>query len=250
MSSARYAIYLAPPPDTPLWMFGSRVLGYDAATGEDVESLAPEGFSPEQWLRLTERPRTYGFHATLKAPFRLEVGRSEDELIADLDAFGRNRPGFDLGPLWVEALSGSGDTGFAALIQKRPSPELVALEHDVVRAFDSFRAPSSIDELKKRKPETLTDRQRESLLQFGYPFVGPDFRFHMTLSGEIADVAHVADGLADAMANEIGTAHLHVEALVLFAQESADRRFRAIHRSALADVIERASTPSAIAGAS
>ncbi len=33
--SERFAIYLAPPPDTPLWRFGSEVLGYDAATGED-----------------------------------------------------------------------------------------------------------------------------------------------------------------------------------------------------------------------
>ena len=33
-SSARYALYYAPAPDTPLWRFGSELIGYDAATGK------------------------------------------------------------------------------------------------------------------------------------------------------------------------------------------------------------------------
>jgi hypothetical protein len=31
----------------------------------------PEGFQPADFHALTDEPRRYGFHATLKAPFRL-----------------------------------------------------------------------------------------------------------------------------------------------------------------------------------
>jgi len=223
---ARYAIYLAPPPDTPLWRFGSRVLGYDAATGEDLEGFAPAGFDLAAWRAITARPRVYGFHATLKAPFRLAAGATAAELATAMEAFCAGRPAFDIGPLAVSALSEAGGRGFAALTEARPSRHLAELELDAVRAFDRFRAPPTEAETRKRRPESLTPRQRESLERFGYPHVGPDYRFHMTLSGEVADVADIADRLADAMANEIGTAHLAAEALVLFEQADPDQRFR------------------------
>ncbi|HEY0291217.1 MAG TPA: DUF1045 domain-containing protein, partial [Hansschlegelia sp.] len=82
MKGARYAIYYAPAPGTPLWSFGSSVLGYDAATGAAKPPLAPPGVGPEDWARITAQPRRYGFHATLKAPFHLTAGRTEAELLA------------------------------------------------------------------------------------------------------------------------------------------------------------------------
>jgi Protein of unknown function (DUF1045) len=229
MSSARYAIYLAPPPDTPLWMFGSRVLGYDAVTGEDIAGFVPDGFDATCWRELTERPRTYGFHATLKAPFQLSANTSLAELEAALSTFCGSQNAFDLGPLAVKAIT-QGGSGFVALTTMRGSPELVELERRVVHAFDRFRATLTDDDLRKRDPGSLTVRQRESLLSLGYPYVGPDYHFHMTLTGVAPDAADVADSLADAMANEIGTAHLQVDALVLFKQENPAERFRVVRR--------------------
>ncbi|MFM9975766.1 MAG: DUF1045 domain-containing protein [Beijerinckiaceae bacterium] len=229
MSTARYAIYLAPSPDTPLWMFGSRVLGYDAVTGKDVAGFAPSGFDPALWRHRTERPRTYGFHATLKAPFRLSEKTSLTVLEDELDAFSRITPPFDLGPLAVRAIM-DGNDGFVALTPLRDTSELVVLERRVVHDFDRFRAPLTDDELRKRDPDKLTLRQRESLLSLGYPYVGPDYRFHMTLSGVVPDAVDVADSLADAMANDIGTAHLKVDALVLFSQGNRAERFRVVRR--------------------
>jgi Protein of unknown function (DUF1045) len=229
MSSARYAIYLAPPPDTPLWMFGSRVLGYDAVADKEVAGFAPTGFDPARWRHMTERPRTYGFHATLKAPFRLSANTSLTALEDELSAFGSMTPPFDLGPLAVRAIT-VGHDGFVALTPLRDMSELAVLERRVVHGFDRFRAPLTDDDLRKRDPEKLTVRQRESLLSLGYPYVGPDYRFHMTLSGVVPDAADVADSLADAMANGIGTAHLKADALVLFCQESRSERFRVVRR--------------------
>jgi Protein of unknown function (DUF1045) len=242
MAAARYALYLAPPPDTPLWAFGSRVLGYDAATGLDVPGFAPRHVAPDAWAELTERPRLYGFHATLKAPFALAAGGARTDLEEALAAFCLQRSSFDLGPLAVQALAIGEGPGFAALVQTRPSPELEALERDAVVGFDRFRAPPTDDEILRRKPERLSSRQRDSLLRYGYPFLGPDYRFHMTLSGATPEAAEVADRLADAMANAIGPAHLRVDAIVLFTQPAPGVRFRIARRFAFG----RAEAPAAL----
>jgi Protein of unknown function (DUF1045) len=246
MLPARYAIYLAPPPDTPLWMFGSRVLGYDAVTGEDIAGFVTDGFGATCWRKLTERPRTYGFHATLKAPFSLSANTSITTLEAELSAFSRTYLPFDLGPLAVRAIT-QGSDGFVALTPLRDTPELAVLERRVVHDFDHFRAPLTDDDLRKRDPGSLTVRQREALLSLGYPYVGLDYRFHMTLSGVVPDAADVADSLADAMANDIGTAHFRVDALVLFRQENPAERFRVLRRF---DLTGASSQLTALAGTS
>jgi Protein of unknown function (DUF1045) len=177
----------------------------------------------------TERPCTYGFHATLKAPFQLFANTSLAELEVALSTLCGSQNAFDLGPLAVKAIT-QGGSGFVALTTMRGSAELVELERRVVHAFDHFRAPLTDGDLRKRDPGSLTMRQRASLLSLGYPCIGPDYRFHMTLSGVVPDAADVADSLADAMANDIGAAHLKVDALVLFQQESPAERFRVIRR--------------------
>ncbi|MEN3351695.1 MAG: hypothetical protein V7632_5330, partial [Bradyrhizobium sp.] len=78
-SHPRYAIYHAPAPDSVLHRFGSTMLGYDAASGDDLRF--PDGVTPD-WRELTQDPRKYGFHATLKAPISLADGKDEAGLIA------------------------------------------------------------------------------------------------------------------------------------------------------------------------
>lgn len=69
----RYALYLAPPTESELWRFGSDVIGRDAMTGASCDGFALEGYPPASWRNMTSEPRRYGFHATLKAPFRRRV---------------------------------------------------------------------------------------------------------------------------------------------------------------------------------
>ena len=73
-SASRYALYLAPPPDSALWRFGCAALGRDAASGEDMHGYAPSGYATEAWRAASAEARRYGFHATLKAPLRLKPG--------------------------------------------------------------------------------------------------------------------------------------------------------------------------------
>ncbi len=233
MTAPRYAIYHAPAADTELWRFGSEVVGYDAATGRMIDGFAPAGFSPAQWRDATVQPRVYGFHATLKAPFRLN-GQGEAELISALAAFTAGRAPVAIGLLAVTAIEGSSGHGFVALTPRRTPPELNALERDIVVGFDRFRAPATDEELAKRRPERLTERQRGYLADYGYPFVLDEFRFHMTLSGPLADAPTVADALADAAAARLGGIQLVIDALALFRQDTPDGPFRIIARQPLA----------------
>ncbi|MBB4019662.1 putative phosphonate metabolism protein [Chelatococcus caeni] len=235
-NGSRYAIYFAPHSDDPLWRFGSGILGYDGATGEEVPQIVPRGLDAEAFHRLTEEPRRYAFHATLKAPFRLAEGQAESDLIAALVDFAEARPAFTLPRLILTAIGRRPAEGaFLALVEARPSAELAQLERALVPAFEPFRAPANGDEIAKRRPETLSERQRQHLETYGYPYVLEEFRFHMTLTGRVPreDVARTEAALALAYAEHVPPADVLVDALALCRQDGAGERFRIVGRAAL-----------------
>src|ERR1700681_3275108 len=79
----RFAIYFVPAADTALYRFGAAVLGYDCYSGEAVARLRDVGVPQPEWAALTAEPRTCGFHASLKAPFRLRGEFDQGDLLAD-----------------------------------------------------------------------------------------------------------------------------------------------------------------------
>jgi hypothetical protein len=232
--TVRYAIYHAPEPSTPLWRFGSGVLGYDAATGAEVPALLPKGFSAEAWHAATEEPRRYGFHATIKAPFRLAADRSEAELVAALTIIAGRLDAVDLGACGVHVVPAEAGGGFVAVTPVTPPPALAALERAVVTEFEPFRAPLTQEETLRRRPERLSPRQRGHLERYGYPYVLEDFAFHMTLSGRLDAPEPVAADLGDwARAAGALDGGVAVERLALFRQDGAAARFRIIAGAAL-----------------
>ena len=78
----RYAIYFAAGADSALSRFGAELLGYDAYTGDEMPFPGDASRVAPDWRDVTDDPRKYGFHATLKAPMSLAPGRTEAELIA------------------------------------------------------------------------------------------------------------------------------------------------------------------------
>jgi hypothetical protein len=60
------------------------------------------------------------------------------------------------------------------------------LAQDAVADFDKFRAPLTEAERSRRFAGRLTARQIANLDKWGYPHVFEDFRFHMTLTGALA----------------------------------------------------------------
>ena len=76
----RYAIYFSPAENEILTKAAAEWLGYNAWRNAIVEQIKIDGLSADTFWNLTESPRRYGFHATLKAPMRLVEGVSELDL--------------------------------------------------------------------------------------------------------------------------------------------------------------------------
>jgi putative phosphonate metabolism protein len=217
----RYAIYYAPEHGSALDRFGAELLGYDAYNGIDVPF--PVETLPPDWHELTQDPRKYGFHATLKPPMALAPGRSEDELIAACAAFaGTPRTIPVIAPI-VDSIS-----GFIAVVPAAVSSSLSELAADCVRDFDGFRAPLTDADRARRNPSRLTPRQRDHLERWGYPYVMEEFRFHMTLTGRLGPERSSPLEMLRERFRGLGIAALSVDRIALFRQDGSDRRFRII----------------------
>lgn len=162
-----------PRRGSALGELGRRWLGVDAETGEILFPARPELVAP----------RRYGFHATLKAPFRLAQGIRVDDLVRRAGAFAARTLPVTAGPLKLDTLG-----RFLALVPSERSDGLTALAWDCVREFDSLRAPMTEGDLARRPALSPADRDR--LVRWGYPWVGDAFRFHMTLTSSLE-----ADGI-------------------------------------------------------
>lgn len=230
--AARYAIYLAPPSDSALWRFGSDVIGRDA-TGARTSPFALDGFDAPAWRGMTAEPRRYGFHATIKAPFRLREGESVDTLCEATAQLAATQTPFELGPLRVSTFPARADRAFVAITPAAPSAELGRLESVVVRSLDCFRAPLTEAERARRNPERLSARQREMLENWGYPYALDEFRAHFTLTDALADFPDVAAALAREFAARVSPPRLAVDALVLFVQAEPGAEFSILRRFSL-----------------
>lgn len=224
----RHALYLMPDPASTLWRAASALIGHDSATGLDVPQPDLPGIDAADLREATEDPRRYGFHMTLKAPFRLAQGMSEAALRAALHVFCQTRAGFEAGALALEARVGPDGRGFVCLVPKAPCPALFLLEQEVVRAFEPFRAPLNAQEIARRRPETLEPRQRALLDAYGYPFVLDEFRPHFSLTGQVDEPERWRAQLAKWLAAQVPEAGISITGIGLFRQDDAQGRFRLV----------------------
>ena len=222
----RYAIYFATARGDTLDRFGANLLGYDAWTGEDLAFPSDVIGAEADWRELTEDPRKYGFHATLKAPIALAEGKTEAELLTACAAFAETPRRIPVIAPVVDAIS-----SFIAVIPKERSRELEQLAADCVIAFDTFRPQLTAEDRARRNPERLTERQRDYLDRWGYPYVMEEFRFHMTLTGRIESPRRerVLSMLRDRF-SVLGLESLAIDAIAVFRQDDARSRFRIIDR--------------------
>ncbi|UTP38490.1 DUF1045 domain-containing protein [Phenylobacterium sp. LH3H17] len=233
--SPRYAIYYAPAAGDDLWRKASAWLGRDAYTGQVLARPALADLDGLDLDALTADPRDYGFHATLKAPFELADGVSETELLDFAARFAAARAPFEA------AIAPAALGRFLAFREQEPSTGIAALHGDCVRAFDPFRAPLGELDLARRRKAPLTPEQDARLVAWGYPYVFEDFRFHMTLTGQVRD--------EDLRERVLGVLRDH------FAEESGPHRFDGVavfkqaDRAAPFDILQRFGFEAALASA-
>ena len=176
----RLGIYFVPDPGTALYQMASSWLGYDIRDGRElIYDKTLLGINP-QHRELVAPARRYGFHATLKAPFRLRDGEKVENIAEALHEFSGRFRKFTLPSLKLQTFS-----SFSCLVPERTKSEINEIADQLVRDFDKFRSPPTQEELDKRMAKKITTRQLYLLRQWGYPYVLDCYRFHMTLTGTL-----------------------------------------------------------------
>ncbi|PCI88389.1 MAG: phosphonate metabolism protein [Hyphomicrobiales bacterium] len=200
----RYAIYFAPREGSTLADFGANWL--------DVSHFVT-------------KPRRYGFHATLKAPMRLAEGVDFKKLCEQVDILAQKRAPVSLGFLKLSQLS-----DFLALVPERSKVHgLNKLAWKCVRFLDPLRAPMTHQQIAKRKD--LKHLERENFDQWGYPYVGNQFRFHMTLTNGLSklELVQARSQLDDCIGNSL-IEPVTIDSLCIFGDPGKDGQFELLER--------------------
>ena len=147
----------------------------------------PGGFAEDEYRHMVTAPRHYGFHGTLKAPFELHPETDEAGLHAAMRDVARTAAPFETAGLRLTSLN-----RFLALVPVSVDQRLHKLHALCLRQLDAFRAPLEEFDYARHVAKGLSERQRRLLRRFGYPFVLEEFRFHMTLTGNMEEKARPA----------------------------------------------------------
>lgn len=225
MDFKRFAIYYTAEGD--LARRGAAWLGWDVAAGRSVLLDAP----PAEGLdlpALTEAPRRYGFHATLKPPFRLAEGETSDHLSETVSDLAAKTPSAIADGLEVAWLG-----SFLALRPVGDATEINTLAATMVRDLDRFRAPSSQADLERRRAAKLSSEEDANLVRWGYPYVMDAFRFHMTLTGRLPkEVRQPVEAAARTHFEPVLPAPFTIGSVTLVGEDYMGR-FHEVHRFAL-----------------
>ncbi len=217
MSYSRFAIYFVPADDT-LADFGAAWLGWDIRTGREAAQLNVNGLHD-----ITMTPMKYGFHGTLKPPFRLNDDTTEQHLSEAAEQLASR-----LAPAVCEGLSLATLGHFFALTPYGDVSQVQRVARACVVDLDPFRAPMTKAELARRRQANLSEQQDVLLRKWGYPYVLEEFRFHLTLSGRVP---------SEEMDHWSRTVQRHLPALpqpfrldqIALCGEREDGRFERIH---------------------
>lgn len=217
----RYAIYYAPASGSLLHRLGSIWLGRDVFDGAD-RAQPGDGSLAE----LTDEPRRYGFHATLKPPFALRDGVGRAALGDAVALLASALDCVEIGGIELRRID-----GFLALVPAGDTAAADGLAATCVRELDDFREPPGEVELQRRRATGLTHSQERNLQDWGYPYVLGDFRFHMSLTRRLLqEEAAVAEPLARAHFAGTLAKPLTIDALTIFREAAPGMPFEAEER--------------------
>ena len=211
----RLAIYYA-PREGELAEATAAWFGWDPAAGLAVPHTSVAGL-PTALPELVARARKYGFHGTLKAPFRLAQDITPDDL-ADATA----RLAARLAPVEMAGLKVSQIDGFFALVPTGDATALNTLATCVVEALDPYRASLTPADIARRMPDRLTERQRAYLARWGYPYVKDEFHFHLTMTDAVSP--NLAPHIERAIKTSFGPVvprPFRIEDLCMFGEDDA-----------------------------
>jgi hypothetical protein len=234
---ARYAIYYAPRPGTPLARFGRGWLGRDPEARPEAvpagERVRIAGLPPDRHDAWTASPRRYGFHLTLKPPFRLRPGRDLEALQASVAAYAATRPVVQLPTLRLGVVADC-----LSLVPSGAFAAAITLAAACVADFDRFRAPAEAEEVEARRAEGLSPPQEALLARWGFPYVMDEARISLTLTDPLAatECAWLAQRL-ESFVSPSCREPVPIEDLCLYAQPAGATDFSLVGRYPLGHAV-------------
>ena len=218
----RYIIGFTPPPRDPLTMVAASWLGRNVYTGERVDESETGGLGLREVAFHTALPRRYGFHAALKAPFRLAEPTAEAALLRDLMRYSGTLEPFQIPRLEVARL---GNT--FGLVPSYPLAAVNYLAAVLTQEFDHFRAQLTEAEIDRCDPDLLSATQFANLHRWGCANVMDEFRFQMQLTGPVhsTDLPRMERVLRD-LFEPVLCEPITVSNIALMMEESSDGPFR------------------------
>jgi hypothetical protein len=187
----RYAVYFCPPPKSPLGWAGRHWLGRCAEEGVSLRPLSIASVTAQQLLQLTQAPRRYGWHATLKAPFVLAAGFERATLSQHIQKIASCFDPFDIEALELTILD-----GFLALVPVGKNRTLNALANRLSLELQGLAEELSESDIVRRRKSVLSPRQDQLMQCWGYPYVLEQYRFHFSLT---SDLSQEHDGIKRAL---------------------------------------------------
>lgn len=182
----RVAIYFLPKKNSSLENFGKNLLGRDINKKRKISLTRRQKYFInrrftyfDELKDYCEKPAKYGFHATLKAPFRLKRNVKTKDFYDVISHIAAQHSRFKIKGLKIVYRK-----KFTFITSRKEIKSLINLENDLVKHLDTFRAELNKTEIKKRNPDSLTFKQNKYLKEWGYPFVLDQFKFHMTLMNQ------------------------------------------------------------------
>ena len=221
--NTRWAVYFI-PASGDLVDFADSWLGWSAREGCSVQRPDVLNFGPPI-SEITQGPAKYGFHATLKPPFRLASGTSQEKLADDCQKLAAQSAAFELESLSLVRLG-----RFLALKADGDQSQINDLASRCVMQLDHHRAPMTKSEAEKRLASARSDSQRARIQGWGYPFVLDQYRFHMTMTdklpkGDLDETQQALGKVLDPMLGKL----VPLDAISLVG-EGEDGKFRQIER--------------------
>ncbi|NQV58167.1 MAG: DUF1045 domain-containing protein [Alphaproteobacteria bacterium] len=228
-SYQRYAIYYIPRETEALLNLADDWLGRRTLNQVPYQRISISGISDAMAGDITEQPRHYGFHATLKAPFRLAPKMTRKRLFTAVEQLVQ-----DINPAPRVRLHLDVMDNFLALRPFGDDTALRAIGNACVTELDHLRAPLDKGERAHRLKAPLAPLQIRFLERWGYPYVLGQFRFHMTLSDALptSKIDSVYDALKAYFGNVLATP-LSIDTICIVGDPGAGQPFEALERFTL-----------------
>jgi hypothetical protein len=221
----RYAIYYVPSENSELDLFGKCWLGWDPYKGvETTKSDLSKLPSFKKFSSLVLTPKQYGFHGTIKAPFKLKNEYTYNDLENKVREISKQIHSFYFDQLIIKKLG-----NFIGLIPTN-NLKVNAVSNKFVEELDYLRDELSESEIKKRKPHKLTSNQKQMLFKWGYPYVFDEFKFHLTLTSKL-NVVEIDDVLRSLqnILKQVNLNKISFNNICIFGQKS-DEKFYFVQR--------------------